>query len=1017
MRRNLALFCALSTVLLAAQAPAEASSTGTKGLRYPSLTPDNKHVVFGYRGDLWIAPVDGQSSVRRLTIHDRQETLARVSPDGKHVAFSSMRNGNYDIYIMPIAGGIPKQVTFHSGFEALCDWHPSGKKLLYTSAQDGDKGRFDLYEVSLNGGTPKRMTFDGGRDGNYSPDGNSIVYSRGFNSIYWDNYKGSANYDIYVVDTKGGLPKRVHKSEGNERYPCFSKDGKSIFFVAEDKGVANFYSIPAAGGKVTQLTQYKGSDVHRPDLNWDHKTVVFERAGQLHWTDLSSDKPESKAIDIKIQTDSRNSGIETRTITGGGEQVCVSNDGRYLAFTLRGDIWLMPAAGGKGRQLTKGPDNDQWPRFSPDGSKIAYFSNKNKNNDIFMLDLKTGKTEQITKSDKNDHFHNWSPDGKSLVFCSERSGNRDIWIIDLESKQKTQVTRHKAGDDDPSFSPDGQYIAFDSARAGTQAIYICRKDGSDVRRVTPQSGFLQVPNFSPDGKHLVYEEFSPTNGQSGGLFVISVNGGTSMKISRDGQTACWSARGDYIYFTANRGTSGNGVFRVPAPKSVIAGEHVPFIGTVNVDLKKELANLFDECWNALGNGFYDPKMHGVDWKEMRAKYREMAIDAECKDEFHNVIRQMLAELGASHLGIYGGTKRGNSANPTVKATGYLGLEFEQHSRGPLKVQKVLAGGPADQAGIRVGDVVSAFGRVPASPNMNLNKVLAGTVGKEISVIYQPRSEQGLGSRRQAKIKPISFGQMRALKSRNWERTCISRTFQATRGQIGYIHLSAMNPQNLAKFQQYVARMNRNPRCRGLIIDVRFNGGGNIHNQLMSILISKPLARVKIRGRTTAMQPSLYWDKPVVCLINERSFSDAEVFPYMFRKAGVGKLIGVPTAGGVIGTNDITLSDGTRFRIPRVGFFGMDGTNLEGLGVKPDFLVEETPEDRRKGNDPQLKKAIQVVINEIRNQGRPPRVDASKKEPGKTSDSKPKPKKGLYKAKPESALERLARGQSTAPSAE
>ena len=831
------------------------------------------------------------------------------------------------------------------------------------------------------GGTPRRLTFDGGREGSVSPDGKWLVYVRGFNSTYWDNYTGSANYDIYLVPMAGGTPKRLTKTDGNEHYPFFSKDGKTIYFVAEEGGVANFYAMPTEGGEARQVTSWEGLDVQRPDLSWDGKTVVFERGGKLCWTDLEKPGKEPTQIPLKVNSDVRNSGIETRTITEGGEHVSVSSDGTRLAFSLRGDIWIMASSGGEATRITEGPANDQWPKFSPDGSKIAYFSNAKDNNDLFVIDLSSRKVTQVTKHKSDDMFHNWSPDGKSLVFCSERSGNRDIWVIELETGTARQITKHQGGDDDPCFSPDGKLIAFDSGRAGTQAIYVCDVNGENIRRVTPGSGFLQVPCFSPDGQMLVYEAFQPGSNESGGLFVISVQGGPSMQISRDGQTACWSPRGDFIYFAAKR-RAGEGVYRVRAPESVEAGERVPFIGKVTVELRKELAQLFDEAWNALGNGFYDTKMHGVDWKAMRKKYRPMAIDAENKIEFQNIVRQMLAELGASHLGIWGGASAGNSVTPQVAQTGYLGLQFEESAEksGGFKVKDVLRGGPADAAGLRVGDIVLGLGNTKLTAETNLDKVLAGVVGKELPLIFRPTSEDGLGTPRRASIKPASFGRIRAIKARNWERTCIQRVGQSTKGRIAYIHLSAMNSQNLQKFQQTIARLNRSRRVKGLIIDVRNNGGGNIHNQLMQVLWAKPLAKVKVRGRRAAPQPALYWDRPVVCLINERSFSDAEVFPYMFKTAGIGKVIGVPTAGGVIGTVNITLSDGSSFRIPRSGFMGMDGTNLEGLGVKPDVLVEETSEDRISGRDPQLKKAIEVLIGEIREQARKRTEKGKRKRP-------------------------------------
>jgi len=182
--------------------------------------------------------------------------------------------------------------------------------------------------------------------------------------------------------------------------------------------------------------------------------------------------------------------------------------------------------------------------------------------------------------------------------------------------------------------------------------------------------------------------------------------------------------------------------------------------------------------------------------------------------------------------------------------------------------------------------------------------------------------------------------------------------------VGYVHLNQMDPENLARFQQAVAGFQAAKDVKGMILDVRENGGGNIHVQLMAILQARPFVRLEPRGQARITQPQLYWDKPIVLLVNERSFSDAEVFPWSFRAAGLGKTVGMPTPGGVIGTNDITLSDGSKFRIPRVGWYSLDGKNLEGHGFVPDYVVPESSEDRLAGRDPQLGKAIELILEQM-----------------------------------------------------
>lgn len=1008
--------CALVAALFIGLAAPDASAKDevTRGLRYPSISPDGKLVTFAYRGDIWVAETGSKDGrITRLTIHEAQDTLPRFSPDGKSIAFSSVRHGGYDLYTISVKGGVPKRITHHSGTEILWGWSPDGKKLCFGSDRDPTVRGLDVYEVAVAGGPVIRLTDDGNaREASYSADGKHLVFVKGTNTIYQDNYEGSGNHDIWIAPVKQPgqpvpLAKRLTKTDGNERYPAFSKDAKTIWFIAEEKGVANYYAMPADGGARTQVTKYTGNDIHRPCLGHDFKTSAFEVHGQLFTADLSTKDAPRKRIDLVVRSDVRHSGVVRHQITNGVQQVHLNASGSQIVCTVHGDIWTMSASGGNARRITTGAADDQWPRWSPDGRTIAFQSNRSKNSDIWLMNADGTNLRQLTKHTKDDFFHNWSPDGTRLVFCSERSGNRDIWTINVKTGETKQLTKHPQGDDDPSWSPDGNQIAFDSAREGSQAVFVMNADGSNVRRVTRGSGFLQVPSWSPNGQFLVYEAFNPAGGRSGGLYVISAGGGAAMQISRNGATACWSPRGDYIYFTAGPNDRQE-IFRVPAPTSIENREKVPFMGTVERDTKKELAQLFEEAWSRLRDGFYDAKMHGVDWNAMKKKYRQMAIDAEIKSEFHNVMRQMIAELNASHLGIGGGTRPSNAVPASTSATGYLGAELTEIAvdGGGRKILSLTKGGPADQAGLRVGDIVTRIGSKKLGASTDVDQLLAGKSGQEIDIRYRPIAEDGHGDERTARgVKPINAGQMRQMRYAQWIKRNVRMVRSSSKGRLAYIHLNAMNQQNLAQFQRAVGQWSQSRRIRGMVLDVRNNGGGNIHQQLMQVLTAKPFAWVKLRGAPRRVsQPSLFWDKPVVVLINENSFSDAEVFPWIFKTLKRGKVVGIPTPGGVIGTNDISLSDGTRFRIPRVGYYGIDGTNLEGHGVKPDVFVEETPEDRRAGRDPQLKKAIEIVMGEVNGKqpaatkpaNTKPKTDAPKTNPTSTPTPK-KPDTGNRKA--------------------
>jgi tricorn protease len=959
---------ALALVAVAPRARGDASEEKkpTRGLRFPVLTPDGKTVVFAWRGDIWRAPVAGGAATR-LTIHEAQDTKPKVSPDGRWIAFSSKRTGNYDVFVMPVDGGEPRQVTFHSAADIVSDWSPDSKRLLVTSNRDPQPYGNDVYEVDVEGGTPRRITRDGGREGVYSPDGTKIVYARGFNTLYQDAYEGTANHDLYVVDAAGGTPRRLTSTPGNEINAAWSADGATVYALADQKGAINVVAIPAEGGEEKTLTTWKDADTGPATLAWDHRTLAFERDGRLYTLDLATAGAKEAAIPVVVESDVRNSGVDVRTVTEGAEHVSVSPDGSQLAVALRGDLWLLPSAGGEGSRLTNGPATDDWPRFSPDGRRLLYFSDAAGTDDVYVMDVASRQSTPVANGPGDEAFPSWSPDGKRIVFtrgpARGAKGNKDLVILDLETKEEKQITRDPKDDDDAAWSPDGRWIAFDSGRGGAQAIYVMSATGGEAqaRRVSSGTGFYQVPTWSADSTMIAYEELDPASGNTGGIWAVRASGGAAIQVSRDGQGAAWTPDGEWIVFTAERNGSKD-LYRVRAPRSIDAGERIPFLGRIPVDRKREFGDLFDEAWQKLRERFYDPAMHATDWAALKAKYRPLAVDAEVKDEFYAIVSQMLGELRASHLGIFAGADDEDDGT-RQRPTGMLGLDLERAAEGGggRKVAGVTPKGPADEAGLRVGDVVKSVAGTALDARTDLDRVLGGAAGREVPVVFAKGDGSG---EKTVSVRAVSANALASLAYSQWVERSKKRVQEATSGGAGYIHLSQMDQTNQQRFDAQLGELIADAKVKGLVLDVRNNGGGNIHPHLLDALSNKPYIRFQPRDGARQTQPALHWGKPIVLLINERSFSDAEVFPYSFKELKLGKVVGVATAGGVIGTNDVSLADGSKFRLPSVGWYGLDGTNLEHLGVKPDVVVEETPEDRLAGKDPQLEKAIELLLRDI-----------------------------------------------------
>ncbi len=925
-----------------------------KGLTYPGLSPDGSHILFTLDGDIWVVGNDG-GSARRLTLHEADDLKARWSPDGKWIAFTSLRSGNPDIWVMPAEGGAPQQLTFHSSHDHLCDWTPDGQWLLFTSLRSGGD---ELWKISTQGGMPYRLTYHGGGEGSFSLDGKSLVFGQGEVSIGRKNYQGVSNWNLYLSDSEGTTSRLLNDYSGNDITPFFSQDGKLVYYLSAQaihprypqKLNYNLRQISIETGEMEALTQM-GKDVQSPHFSLDRKTVVFEMNYQIWKMDLDTKKP--KQVPITVSSDIKEQ-EKIRFVTEGNEMGHWSPDGTQIAFVLNRNIWRMPSFGGEAKALIEGNDKKEWPRYSPDGKYIAYASDQNKNSDIYLYSLKTKSEVQLTKHSSNDFFHNWSPDSKSLVFTSERSGNRDLWLISVDGGDLRQVTHKNTDEDDAAFSPDGRWIAYDSGKGASHEIWVMPVDGTedDARALTSFGELCQVPTWSPDSRWIAYEKVDSSGDSS--IWVVSAQGGLSMHVVSQANLPSWSPDGKYIMYEASNGNK-KSLARIEAPQEVKTGHKIPFFAQLKIDLEKENGQVFDEAWQIIQTHFYDSKFHGIDWKKMKEKYRPIALRSKTTYEVNSIIMRMLGELNASHMGISG------PHNRQENQTGYLGwtLKVVPGQKGFL-VEKVLKNSPADKAWIREGDHILKVENTVVTPQTNMVSFLQNKVGKKIRVYVAAGGNINKG--RYVNLSPVSQGHIQTLHYHKWLGERISLTHSLCKGKVLYYHISEMNQANLVQFRSIVKRLSQ--VMDGMVLDVRNNVGGLIHEELLATFIIPPYAVYRDRDGASQTQPEVYWDKPVVLLINGKSYSDAEVFAHAFQELKLGPVLGTPTPGEIIGTRDVQLSNGATFRVPRRGYYTLQGQNLEGQGVKPDYNIPISQEDLSLGQDPQLIKATEVVLGLI-----------------------------------------------------
>jgi tricorn protease len=387
---------------------------------------------------------------------------------------------------------------------------------------------------------------------------------------------------------------------------------------------------------------------------------------------------------------------------------------------------------------------------------------------------------------------------------------------------------------------------------------------------------------------------------------------------------------------------------------------------------EEFAEMFDQTWRYLAENFYDPKFHGHDWDAVRAKYRPLVKYVAMKEDLYALLYLMMGELNASHLGVAG------TGIVPEEQTADLGLVWDEAYRGKgLKVLDVLKRGPADQRGLnlKAGEYVLAIDGVEITEATDLSKLLNGKVGETVELQVaadanaEPKARRRLsiqgGSRNNQLRDGAVVEGVRDLMYDRWVENNTRRVSELSRGKLGYIHIPSMDEAGLERFLRSLYSDNFDKEA--IMLDVRYNGGGTTHDQVLNYLTGH--GHTLFRERDGREGPVVEaqdrkWNKPLVLLINNRSYSDAEVFPSAFHTLGLGKLVGEPTGGYVIGTGEVQLIDGSRLRIPRIGVYTPAGVDMDKEGVRPDVLVEPHPDQLAKGEDAQLAKAVEVLQADV-----------------------------------------------------
>jgi len=507
-----------------------------------------------------------------------------------------------------------------------------------------------------------------------------------------------------------------------------------------------------------------------------------------------------------------------------------------------------------------------------------------------------------------------------------------------------------------TIAPDSRTIVFVTSEpaglASVPVVYSIQDDGRRLTRIT--SG--QPPTDDAEG--------GPGGGGGFGGGVSQLN------VSRDGRTLFFREReGVYsVPMGAPQGAAaGAGAGAGGTGASTVAGagaggrRRINFNVRVKVDRPAEWAEMFDDGWRTMKYRFYDPQMHGMDWDAARAKYRPLVDFVGDRQEVLNLVNEMIGELNASHTGA-APPPRGAAGGGV--STGNLGLEFEPDATaGRYRVTYIYEEGPADKDWVRVkvGDYLLAINGKPVKSGDDYWELLNNRLNRKVDVTFNSKpAEDGAWHTRIEAISPNAYSQLRYER---WVKERRKKVDELSGGRVGYLHIQAMNEPSLRRFEKEIREF-RNKEA--LVIDQRWNGGGNIEQELLAILVQREYEIWQPRGTEATGRPFAGFFGPKIVLQNWRSASNAEMFPAGFRALGLGKVVGTPTMGAVIGTGSYSLIDGSTVRTPGVGVYLADAkrTNMENYGVQPDLLVDNKPEDTLAGRDRQLEAAVEELMKQL-----------------------------------------------------
>lgn len=897
--------------------------------------PFRKHHTSAVTRDIWMYKgatpakgtqarlrIDENGTFKKLSDYIGEDRNPVFAADGDTFYYLSERDGNaMNIYKSSLsAPGKSVQLTFETG-----------NPVRYLSISDNGTLAYsyngDLYTLK-EGGKPEKVLISVYSDQD-ERDIEKLTMSGGATAISVSpDQKEIAlvvRGDVFVTSADYKTTKRITNTAEQERGVSFSKDGRTLYYAAERDGNWGIWR--------TSLE------------NKDDKCFTYANDFK---EELFSDKGETCF------------------------QPQVSPDGKYVAYLRdRTELVIKPTKGGKAISMLKGAnysysDGDVSFEWSPDSHYLlsTYQANGGWNNvDIALIDIDTKEVTNLTESGYNDVAFRWALGGKAMVWQSDKDGYRshgswgtedDVYIMFFDAEAMTKFFRDKEDDEIAKMlTPDKKEAKEEKKNekkdsTDTQKVEKLNLDlenrADRIYRLTRFSGRMGDHYLSDDGKKLFYETRLES---SYDLCVRDMKEG-SIKVLKKGVMGSLipSPDGKYIYIA-----SGAGISRI----SVSGGDtkSITYAGDYEFKPKAEREYIFNHMWKQVKEKFYDPDLHGVDWDFYKENYSQFLPYINNNFDFQELLSEILGELNASHTG-------GRYQYRSGLNFGQLGVLYDEDYEGDgLKIKEVLPDGALSTAypEIKAGDIIASIDGQEIKAGKDWYQLLTGKAGKKTAITIRKGGKKEV----EVFVEP-SFTDYNLMYKR-WVKQREAKVAELSGGKVGYVHVEGMNSPSFREV--YSKALGKYRTAGALIVDTRHNGGGWLHDDLVTFLSGKAYVDYKPRGQYIGTDPYSKWTKPSCVLVCEDNYSDACGFPYAYQALGIGKLIGTPVAGTMTAVWwENQINPAIIFGIPQVGSWCIkDGHYSENHQVTPDILVYNDPVSVLKGEDRQLEAAVKEMLAE------------------------------------------------------